>query len=206
MKILLIGPQGCGKGTQGDMLGNYLDIPVLASGQILRNVPEISPYYALINDYMDKGLLVPQDLVASLLREEIAKPVYAKGFILDGWGRAKADLVNFDPGFDSVININISDATSIERLSSRLTCSECGSVYNTTYMLPKVSGICDDCGGRLVQRDDDTEAAIKKRLEIYHTQTQEVLDYFRQKGNLIAIDGEGTPEEVFTKIKTALKI
>lgn len=205
MKILLIGPQGCGKGTVGSMLSDYLSIPLISAGHILREVSEKHPRKKEIQDYMARGELVPQDLVADLLREETSKDSSKNGFIFDGWGRTLMDLNFYDPDFDKVILINISPETSVKRISSRRTCDYCGAVFNIVSVPPKIQGICDECGGRLIQREDDTEEAVRRRLEIFNTETSEVIEHFRNEGKLIEIDGEGSPEEVFNLALEALK-
>lgn len=205
MKILLIGPQGCGKGTVGSMLSDYLGIPLISAGHILREVSENHPRKKEIQDYMAKGELVPQDLVADLLREETSKDSSKNGFIFDGWGRTMIDLHFYDPNFDKVIFINISPETSVKRISSRRTCGDCGSVFNIVSVPPKVEGICDECEGDLIQREDDTEEAVRRRLQIFNTETSDVIEHFRNEGKLVEIDGEGTPEEVFKLALEALK-
>jgi adenylate kinase len=205
MKLLLIGPQGSGKGTIGKMLGDYFNIPLISSGHLLRDLPENHDKKKEIDEAMEKGELVPQDLVASILEEEVQKDIYEKGYILDGWGRALVDLEYFNPGFDWVLYINISPETSVKRLSSRRTCSECGSVFNTVSVPPKIDGICDYCGGELVQREDDVEDAVRRRLEIFNTETMRTLDVFRNEGKVLEINGEGSPEEVFKLAIEALK-
>lgn len=205
MKILLIGPQGCGKGTIGSMLSEHLNIPLISVGHILRELPESHPGKKEIQEHMARGELAPQGLVADLLREETSKDFCKNGFILDGWGRTMIDLHFYDPGFDKVILINISPETSVKRISSRRTCEDCGSVFNIISVPPKIEGICDNCGGKLSQREDDTEEAVKRRLEIYNTETSEVIEYFKKEGKLIEIDGEGSPEEVFNLALEALK-
>lgn len=206
MKILLMGPVGSGKGTQGEMLSDYLGIPLVSVGQALRNVPSTSPLYEGINQPLKEGSLVPQHLAAEVIKELISHPGHENGYILDGWGRTPEDLVLFDPGFDYILNINISEDSSVKRLSTRRTCSNCGKVFNIETMPPKVEDVCDECGGRLIQREDDTEEAIKKRLEIYKTDTRQTLDLFKDQGKLIQIDGEASPVEVFDRVKKALKI
>lgn len=206
MKLLLVGPQGSGKGTVGKMLSDYFSIPLISAGQILRELSSEHPRKQEVDNHMKKGNLVPQDLVADLLREETSKEICANGFIFDGWGRTMVDLEFYDPDFDKVILIKISPETSVKRLSSRRTCDDCGAIFNIISIPPKVENVCDVCGGPLVQRDDDTEDAVKRRLEIFNTETMEVINHFRNQGKLLEIDGEGSPEEVFQLTVEALKM
>ena len=204
MKVLLLGPQGCGKGTVGKMLSDKYRIPLISSGQALREVPPHHPRYTELHEYMDNGLLAPQDFVASMLRERTSKPDCSNGYIMEGWGRAMIDLKYFDPGYDKVVVLDIKPETTISRLSNRRTCRKCGKVFNIVTVPPKVEGKCDECGGDLYQREDDTESAIKKRLEIYSTETREVVNHFRDKGILLNVDAEPAPEEVFASVVSAL--
>ena len=205
MKILLVGPPGCGKGTIGKKLSNHLNIPLISAGQILRDLPEKHPRKKEIDYYMGKGDLAPQDLVAELLREKTLPDRCADGYIFDGWGRSLTNLKHYDPDFDKVFYIKIAPETSIKRLSSRRTCESCGAIFNIISVPPKVEGICDLCGGDLIQRDDDIEEAVKRRLEIFNTQTVKVIDYFKELGVLVEIDGSGTPDEVFHLVLNALR-
>ncbi|HOD01167.1 MAG TPA: nucleoside monophosphate kinase [bacterium] len=205
MKLLLIGPQGCGKGTIGKKLSQHLNIPLVSVGQILRDLPDDYPGKDEIENYVDKGELAPQNLVSEILKSEISKDIYGNGFIFDGWGRTLEDLDYFNPGFDKVIFINISPETSIKRISSRRTCENCGAVFNVVSVPPKVDGICDFCGGKLVQREDDVEEAVKTRLAIFNKETTKVIDYFRKQGNLVEVNGEGSPDEVFQLVLKGLE-
>ncbi len=207
MKILMMGPQGCGKGTIGNLISESLNIPIVSTGNILRNIPKNHPWYEAINEQMKKGLLVDQKKVAAFLDEELKKSEYKNGFILDGWYRSMKDIETYEVALDKAFLLTISPETTIKRLSSRRTCSKCGAIYNTITpsMKPKVEGICDKCGGVLEQRQDDTEEVILKRLSIYHNETSDVIKYLKEKGILIEIDGEGPPEEVFERIKPFIK-
>lgn len=204
MKILLMGPVGSGKGTQGELLSKYLKLPVISVGQSLRELPTEHPWYKEINEAMLSGALAPQDKVAEILREKTSRSEFEHGYIMDGWGRTTADLEYFDPGYDKVILINISPEESISRISTRRTCESCGAVYNVISMLPKISDICDKCGGKLIQRDDDKEDAIKKRLQIFRDETKETISRFRNEGKLIEVWGEDSPENIFQNILKSL--
>lgn len=205
MKILMMGPQGCGKGTIGEKLSEHLHIPLISSGSLLRYLPESHPRYQEIHRLIDAGELAPQDFVAELFRSRISESDCDNGFIIDGWGRKTIDLTFFDPHFDKVILLNISPEISVYRLSGRRTCKKCGKIFNVNSIPPKVSGVCDICGGELYQREDDTAEAIKRRLNIYYTDTQKVIESFKQKGLLVEIDGSGTPDEVLNLVLAALQ-
>jgi adenylate kinase len=194
MKILLMGPQGCGKGTVGEMLAEHLKLLLVVLGQVFRDISKEDPNYEIINVAMEAGELVPLEIASATVKARLEQPDCAEGFILDGWCRRMPDLGAYEPPLDIVLNINISRETSIKRISGRRTCTSNGKMYNI-YTLPKE--MLAECTGELIQRADDTEEAVKTRLEIYYTQTQEVLDYFAKKGILRVIDGEGTPQEVF---------
>ena len=201
MKILLMGPAGSGKGTQGELLSKHLGLPLVSVGQVLRDLKPEHPWYNEVNDDISNGRLAPHDKVAELLKEAVSAPGFEKGFIMDGWGRTIEDLKHFDPKYNKVFFINIPRETSLMRISTRRTCETCGAVYNVISNPPKTEGTCDKCGGVLKQRDDDKEEAIIRRLEIFNNETMESIEKFRSEGILIEIDGSGSPEEVFELIK-----
>ncbi|MFZ2664474.1 MAG: nucleoside monophosphate kinase [Patescibacteria group bacterium] len=204
MHILLIGPPASGKGTVGEKISKDFSIPLISVGGVLRSMSENHPQKKRIDDIMESGELVPQDITAELLKEEVAKDSARNGFIFDGWGRRKEDLDYFDPGFDKVIYLKVSPETSIKRINARRTCDNCEAVFNLVSVPPKVPGVCDFCGGNLVQREDESEETTRRRLEIFDEETRETIDYFKNQGRLIEIDGEGTPNEVYELVKKAL--
>lgn len=206
MKILLIGPQGSGKGTIGEKLTDLTGLPIVSSGQTLREIPEGHRWYEEVNDQMNKGILVDQEKVASLLREKLSSDKYKNGFILDGWFRSMKDVRLFDPDFDKAVYLNIPREESIDRLTSRRTCKECGDIYNVHSNPPRQEGVCDECGGELYQRDDDTPEAINKRLNTFESETTPVISMLKEKGILQEVNGVGTYEEVFERVKNALGI
>jgi len=204
MKILLIGPPASGKGTIGERISKDLHIPLISVGSVLRGIPDNHFQKKKISEIMEGGELVPQDIVASLLKEEVAKDTAANGFIFDGWGRRKEDLDYFDPNFDKVIYLKVSPETSFQRISARRTCENCEAVYNLTFIPPKISGVCDLCGGKLTKREDESEETTRRRLEIFEEETKETIEYFKNQGKLVEVDGEGTPDEEYTLVKNAL--
>lgn len=197
MKILLIGPQGSGKGTIAKILAGHLNLPAVSAGEILRSLDVAHPNYVEITSCTDQGLLVPAEIMKSVLQTEFAKEKYANGYILDGWGRRMADIQTYDPNFDKVIVLEISRETSIKRISGRRICSSDGQTYNI-YTLPKEE--LAKCQGELVQREDDTEEATKKRLEIYYTQTVEVIRMFDEQGKTLHVSAENLPNEIVKEI------
>lgn len=201
MKILLIGPQGSGKGTVGEKLSEKLRIPLIGVGQTLRALPKNTPESEKLQERLDKGELAPNDLVAEILRKRTALPDCSKGYILDGWGRKMSDIELFNPGFDKVVSLILSKKTSLIRISGRRTCDSDGKIYNI-YTLPKEE--LKECKGNLVQRSDDTKEAVNKRLTIFYTKTQPVIDYFKQKGLLVEVDAEPQPNTVVLNLCFAL--
>ena len=201
MKILLMGPQGSGKGTAGEKLSEKLQIPLIGVGQTLRDLPKNTPESKKLQECLDKGDLAPNYLIAEILRKRVALPDCSKGYILDGWGRKMSDIELFDPGFDKVISLILSKKTSLIRISGRRTCDSDGKIYNI-YTLPKKE--LKKCQGKLVQRSDDTKEAVNKRLNIFYTETKPVIEYFRQKGLLVEVDGEPWPDTVVLNLCYAL--
>jgi len=202
MKILLIGPQGSGKGTLGPILSNHLEIPFVSGGDLLRDLPKSSSYYDEVCGCMEKGLLVPLDIMSSIVQDRLSQEDCVDGFILDGWCRRLEDLRAFDPEVDIVLVVDISRETSIKRITGRRLCTSDGKTYNI-YTLPKEK--LEECTGELIQREDDTKEAVEVRLNIYYIQTQEVIDYFEKKGILKVIDGEALPDKVFQNALNALE-
>lgn len=200
MKLLLMGPPASGKGTVGELLSEELELPIFSVGQILRDVEEDSPYYEKIHKKMDKGKLVHPPLVAKLLKQEVEKPKYDKGYILDGWMRNLEQKDYFNPHPDFVIFLDISDETVIRRISGRRFCPEDNFSCNIYTLPPESENHCDNCGGDLVQRDDDKEEVVKDRLRLYKEETVPVIEHYRKKGNLVEVDGEPNPEEVLAEI------
>ena len=205
MKILLLGPQGSGKGTQGGMLAERFNVPLISTGPLLGDLPSDHPWKTEIETEMNAGRLPANVKVGQILEEELKKEKYKDGFVLDGWGRRKSDLEIFDPGLDVALLIDIPREESVRRLTARRTCTQCGQIFNTVFVPPKVEGVCDACGGKLIQREDDTEAAIKQRLDLYEQETSQTIDYLESKGILVRIDGTGSPEEVSRLVLEGLK-
>ncbi len=206
MRIVFLGPPGSGKGTQAQILAQKLGIPQISSGDLLRDaVQNDTPTGRKAKVYMDKGELVPDTIVIDLVGERIKDE---KKFILDGFPRniqqaEKLDVLLNQMGvpLDKVINIEVPLEKLIERLTGRLTCSQCNAIFHILYNPPEKEGICDMCGGPLYQRSDDTEAAITQRFETYKKQTEPVIAYYKERTPLINVDGTGTIEAISCDIE-----
>lgn len=197
MKLILLGPPGAGKGTQAKMLTDRFGIPQISTGDILRSaVKEGTPMGVKAKSFMDAGALVPDEVVIGIVRERLQKEDCATGFILDGFPRTvaqadalKVELAELGKDLDAVISLAVDTEALVERLTGRRTCRDCGRGYHVKFDPSRIAGKCDACGGELFQRDDDQEATIRKRLEVYHEQTSPLVDYYRNEGLLAAVDG-----------------
>lgn len=213
MRIVLLGPPGAGKGTQAAKIVSQFSIPHISTGDILRkNLKEGTPLGLKAKEYMDRGLLVPDDLVVEIIKDRLSQKDCVKGFMLDGFPRtvaqAKAlDAVLKDMGIslDSVLNINVDYDLLIDRITGRRICRDCGATYHVAFNPPKAKGKCDICGGGLYQRDDDKEETVKKRLKVYTQETQPLIHYYQEKNILETINGEQNIDKVFEDIKDILQ-
>lgn len=206
MKLLLLGPPGAGKGTQAKLLMDEKNIPQISTGDILRAAVKYStPLGIKAKEYMDKGALVPDDVVVGLIHERLKEDDVRDGYILDGFPRTipQAEALSRITELDYVINLQVPDEDLIFRLSGRRTCEKCGEVFHVKFNRPKVEGVCDKCGGKLFQREDDNELIIRKRLEAYHKQTNPLVGYYQKNKKLLEIDGTKDPQDIF---KSILKI
>ena len=208
MKIVLLGPPGAGKGTQAKRLAGKVSLPHISTGDLLReNVKNGTPLVKEAKDFMDKGLLVPDELVARMLSERFNQPDVKKGFILDGYPRNIAQAKTLDEllsgkalDLDFVVYLDTTDSVIIQRLSGRLVCSGCGANFHVTNMPPKKSGACDGCGASLYQRNDDKEETIKKRLEVYKKEITPLIAYYQSQQKLNRLSGDKDPEIVLREI------
>lgn len=208
MRIILLGPPGAGKGTQAKTITGELGIPHISTGDILRKaIEEKTPLGLKAKDYMDRGHLVPDDLIINLVRERIKREDCKKGFLLDGFPRTipQAQALEEISNVDKVIKIKIENDVAIERLSGRRTCKRCGAMYHIIYLPSKKEGICDRCGGELIIREDDKKEAILKRLEVYREETRPLIEYYGKKGLLAIIDGGRRKEEVTRDLLTSVR-
>lgn len=208
MRIVLLGGPGVGKGTQAQILAEKYNVPHIATGDILRQAVKDGTEMGLkARSYMDKGLLVPDDVVIGIIEDRLVQPDAKVGMILDGFPRTVPQaealdqlIAEMDIPLDSVVYIKASADIIIQRLSGRRTCRDCQTVYHIEHSAPKEPGICDRCGGELYQRDDDKEETIRKRIEVYENQTSPLLDYYRKAGKLLEVSGEGAIENVNAEI------
>jgi adenylate kinase len=208
--IIILGAQGCGKGTQAKKISKELDIPHISTGDIFREIrKEDSELGKKVKELIDNGNFVPDDVTIEIVKNRIKEKDCEEGFILDGFPRNlfQAESLNEVINIDYVFDLEIPDGVSIHRLSGRRTCSnkDCRAIYNV-YLepKPKEEGICDKCGANLFQRMDDQEEAIKKRLEIYHTKTEPIIEFYKLKSKLSLIDGTESIEEVFEEIMNSI--
>jgi len=208
MRIILFGPPGAGKGTQAKVLSEKVHLPHISTGDLLReNVKGQTALGKQAKDFMDKGLLVPDELVANMLKERFSRPDVKNGFILDGYPRNISQARTLDDmlksismDIDFVVYLDTADAIIIQRLSGRLVCSSCGALYHITNMPPKVAGICDACSASLYQRTDDKEEMVKKRLEVYKNEVTPLIGYYQNQKRLYKLAGDEKPEIVLEKI------
>ncbi len=213
MRMILLGGPGAGKGTQAQKLSEKYGVQHIATGDILRQaIKDETNMGQMAKSYMDKGQLVPDEVVIGIIEDRLAQPDVEAGFVLDGFPRttpqaqALDDLIDkLDIPLDAVININTSDDVVIERLAGRRSCRDCQTVYHVTYSPTKKVGVCDECGGALYQRDDDKEETIRKRLQVYQKQTAPLLDYYKGSGKkLMQVSGDDAIDEVYASICRSL--
>ena len=209
MKIILLGAPGAGKGTQAEVISQTLNIPSLSTGNMLREAQKKgTPLGQQAKSYMESGQLVPDELVIGIIKERMAQPDCAGGFILDGFPRTVAQAEALDQmgvAIDRVIEIDVPDEAIVTRMSGRRVCEGCGASYHLTHNPPAAEGVCDKCGGKLVTRKDDDPKTVQQRLETYHRQTQPLVDYYQKAGKLRTIDGNQPLEEASAAILRALE-
>ena len=212
MKIIMLGAPGAGKGTQAKMIAEKCGIPHISTGDIFRaNIKNGTELGAKAKEYMDKGLLVPDELVCDLVVDRIQQADCEKGYILDGFPRTipqaealEAALNAIEQKLDYVIDIDVPDENIINRMSGRRACVGCGATYHVVFNPTKVEGKCDVCGESLILRDDDKPETVKKRLDVYHTQTQPLIDFYSARKVLVEVDGTQSMDKVFEDIMKIL--
>ena len=212
MKIIMLGAPGAGKGTQAKMIDEKCGIPHISTGDIFRaNIKNGTELGAKAKEYMDKGLLVPDELVCDLVVDRIQQADCEKGYILDGFPRTipqaealEAALNAIEQKLDYAIDIDVPDENIINRMSGRRACVGCGATYHVVFNPTKVEGKCDVCGESLILRDDDKPETVKKRLDVYHTQTQPLIDFYSARKVLVEVDGTQSMDKVFEDIMKIL--
>lgn len=207
--IILLGAPASGKGTQAQRLAQDLGIPQISTGDILReNIRNGTPLGKEAKSFMDAGRLVSDELVLNMLFERISRPDAAKGYLLDGVPRTIPQAEVLDKKLTDVklvvVNLDVSDDTTFKRLEGRLTCKSCNNVQNKYFSAPKVEGVCDKCGGELIQRSDDKPEVIKERLRVYHEQTEPLIQFYKNKGLLKTVNGEQSPDQVLAELKAII--
>ena len=206
MKLILLGAPGAGKGTQAEIISERLSVPTISTGNIIRAALKAQTEMGIkAKEFIDKGLLVPDDVVIGIVRDRLKEDDCKNGFILDGFPRTVPQAQALDDmgiEIDKVIDIHVPDEKIVQRLSGRRVCSGCGASYHLLYKKPEKDGVCNSCGAQLVQRTDDREETVLERLKVYHEQTEPLVDYYRKKNKLVVVEGQ---EEVSDTTALTLK-
>lgn len=208
MKIIMLGAPGAGKGTQAKMIADKYNLPHVSTGDIFRaNLKAGTDLGKKAKEYMDKGLLVPDELTVEILLDRVSKEDCKDGYILDGFPRTipqaevlDKELTNRNEEIDFAINVEVADENIIKRMAGRRACVNCGATYHVEMLRPKKEGICDRCDSELIQRVDDKEETVKDRLAVYHKQTKPLIEYYEKKGALRTVNGSDTVENIFATI------
>lgn len=214
MRLVLLGAPGAGKGTQAVILSEKLNIPHISTGDIFRNnIKNKTELGKKAEEYITKGLLVPDEITVDLMKDRLKEDDCKNGFILDGFPRNIAQAEALDNylnemgvKLDCALNIHVDDEEIIERISGRRVCQNCGKSYHVKYNPPAVNGECDDCKSKLIQRDDDKEETVMKRLETYHKQTEPLIEYYQKKGLLKTVIGQEKVEDTTREVMKALEL
>ena len=212
MKIVMLGAPGAGKGTQAKMIADKYQIPHISTGDIFRaNIKEGTELGKEAKSYMDKGQLVPDELTVKILLDRVAKEDCKNGYVLDGFPRTipqaevlEEALTNLKDKIDYAVNVEVPDENIVRRMGGRRACLSCGATYHIEHIPPKTEGICDRCEKELVLRDDDKPETVQKRLDVYHQQTQPLIDFYNKRGVLKEVDGTVDMKEVFAAIVNIL--
>ncbi|MGC2424947.1 MAG: adenylate kinase [Nitrospirota bacterium] len=213
MRLILLGPPGAGKGTQAKDLVQKYGIPQISTGDILRkNLADKTTLGLEAKKFMDKGELVPDSVVVGIVKERLKEDDCKKGYILDGFPRTvpqaealDAALADMKTPIDKVLSIEVPDSELVKRLGGRRTCRGCQAGYHVAFKPSKKEGVCDSCGGELYQRDDDKEEAITNRLKVYQASTSPLINYYKAKGLLAAVDGVGGMKDILDRMVRALE-
>ncbi|PSP89546.1 adenylate kinase [Halobacteriales archaeon QS_4_69_34] len=202
--LLLFGPPGAGKGTQSANVADAYGIEHVTTGDALRANKDMETEHGTPREYMEAGELVPDPVVDAIVAEALAT---AEGYVLDGYPRNLDQAAELDAmtDLDAAAYLSVSESTLVERLTGRRVCTECGRNHHVEFDPPEEAGVCDDCGGELTQREDDTEDVVRERLRVYRENTEPVVERYRERGELIEIDGEQPPEAVWTDLDAAIE-
>ena len=209
MKLILLGAPGAGKGTQAAILAKELSIPTVSTGNILRAaVASGSELGKQAKACMESGALVSDEIIIGIIRDRLAEPDCANGYILDGVPRTNGQAEALEQNgitFDRVVSMEISDETIMERMSGRRVCPKCGASYHIVAVPPKQEGVCDECGSKLMTRKDDAPETVKSRLAVYHKETEPLKDFYRSRGVLVPVEDQGSVEATSAAILRLLK-
>ena len=210
MKIIFLGPPGAGKGTKAEIVAERLGIPTISTGAIIREaIKSGSPMGVEAKKFIDAGNLISDDVVIGIVKERLAKSDCKRGFILDGFPRTVSQAIALnDMGviIDRVVFIDVPDEVIFDRMSGRRVCQKCGATYHVTDHPSKAGDSCEKCGGELIVRSDDAPEVVHSRLEVYHTTTEPLYDYYVAQGNLVKVDGLGTVAETIARTFSALGV
>lgn len=212
MKVVMLGAPGAGKGTQAKMIAEKYGLPHISTGDIFRaNIKGGTALGVEAKKYIDAGQLVPDELTVKILLDRVSQPDCERGYVLDGYPRTipqaevlEKALQERNEQVDFAIDVNVADENIVNRMSGRRACLKCGGTYHLVHIPPKVEGICDACGSELVLRDDDKPETVLKRLNVYHEQTQPLIDFYQARGVLRTVDGAKDKNEVFADIVAIL--
>ncbi|MDR2044381.1 MAG: adenylate kinase [Clostridium sp.] len=212
MKMIMLGAPGAGKGTQAALIAEQYQIPHISTGDIFRaNIQNGTELGKEAKQYMDKGLLVPDELTVRILLDRVAREDCKDGYVLDGFPRTIPQAQALDralgdagTGIDFCIDVHVEDERIVSRMSGRRACPGCGATYHVVHIPPRKEGVCDACGRELILRGDDRPETVLERLRVYHDQTQPLIDFYKRKGCLYTVDGAAGREEVFAAITAVL--
>jgi len=213
MRLILLGPPGAGKGTQARMIQETYGLPQISTGDILREeVAEKTSLGNYASSFMERGALVADEVIIQIVRKRLQRPEYARGYLLDGFPRTLAQAEALDrvlgatgSGIDLVLNLQVDEEELVERLAGRRVCERCGEVFHLRFHPPRSEGRCDRCGGPLLQREDDREDVIRRRLKVYREETAPLVEYYGRQGKLEEVSAAGDIESVKERIGRALK-
>jgi adenylate kinase len=213
MIVVFLGPPGAGKGTQAIRVSEKYHLPMVSTGDMLREaVAAGSPLGAKVKSIMESGDLVDDETIAAVVEDRLAKPDCANGVLLDGYPRTAPQAQSLDPLLSRigmapvglVLMLDVEEGEVVNRISGRRSCPECGANFHVIFKQPQNEGVCDECGAALFQRADDQEDVVRERLSVYRRMTEPLVDYYRERGVLVEIDGAGSIDEIFSRVDAAM--